>query len=319
MTYGTTPYGTEGGVPSDCLDIAYLIERTFDLLLQAAREERNRLTNPLNLTDTEFAVDFPAGNLQAGTFIAIDNEVMYVWATTTAGNGATVQVVRGDKGSSPATHDAQSIVAVNPFFTQFSVRKTLQDEIRSWGPQVFQVKETDIALADFIRGYDLGILGPFFYLLNVMESPDQMTGLISDNLWRRIDYSVDRSADVNTFPSGAAIYITDPLGVFDTPRSLHITYAAPIDVDTAFSDSTCITATGMDYSDIDIAPYGAAWRLASGREVRRMLVEGQGQNSDLSNFPPGYMIKAGADFKEFRDARLKDAVERLRSQYPIRR
>ena len=153
----------------------------------------------------------------------------------------------------------------------------------------------------------------------MIESPDPLTGIVNENSWARVNYRIDKNANLTSFPSGAALFITDPLGVFDSPRTFHVTYAAPIDVDTTFEDTDCLHVTGMDYSDIDIAPYGAAWRLASGREVRRMLTEAQGQNSDLQNFPAGYMVKAAEDFKNLRDSRLKDAIERLRAQYPIRR
>jgi hypothetical protein len=297
-----------------------LINRTFDLLLQAAREERNQLTASIDAVVTTFNVNYALGALQRGTYLAIDDEVMYVWATTPgSGNSSTVTVQRADKGTAAAAHAANSIIQVNPYFTKYSVRKTLQDEIRSWGPQVFQVKTTDINAVDFIRGYDLGIIGTWFYILGVSMSPDTLTGITPDNLWPQCSYTIDQSANLTKFPSGSALFITDPLGVFDTPRTIHVTYAAPIDVDTTFLDTDLLSTMGIDNSEMDIAPYGAAWRLAAGREVRRMLTEAQGQVSDLANFPAGYQLKAAEGFKQLRDSRLQDAVERLRSQYPIRR
>lgn len=321
MTFGTTEYGTGVNVYSstNCVTVGDMVDRTFDLLLGAGREERNQLTDALDTSTTTFQVNYPLMNLARGTYIAIDDEVMYVWSTTPGSGTSTVTVQRGDKGTTPGTHAAGAIVYVNPYFTRYQVKATLQDEIRSWGPQVFQVLQTDIYAANFVRGYDLGILGQWFYILGVSESPDPLVGLTSDNLWTSFPYRVERSANTQAFPSGAALYVTSAQGVFDAPRTLHITYAAPIDVDTSFQDTDCLHITGMDYSDLDIAPYGAAWRLASGREVRRMLTEAQGQNSDLTNFPAGYMIKAAEDFKQLRDSRLQDAIERLRSQYPIRR
>ena len=323
MTYGSVPYGTgsSGSYPAGaCLTVKYLVDRTFDLLLQSAREERNQLTANLDTATTTFNVNVALGSLTRGTYLAIDDEVCYVWsAVAGSGSSSTVTVQRGDKGTTAATHAAGSIIQVNPYFTRYSVKQTLKDEIRSWGPQVFQVQTADIDATDFIRGYDLGILGAWFYILDVTESPDASTGITSDNMWASTPYKIDRAANLAAFPSGNSIYMTSPQGVFNTPRTFHITYAAPIDVDTSFNDADCLHITGMDYSDIDIAPYGAAWRLASGREVRRMLTEAQGQNSDLQNFPAGYMVKAAEDFKNLRDSRLRDAEERLRAQYPIRR
>ena len=323
MSYGTFPYGTGGvGYPTSGTDltVGYLIDRTFDLLLGAAREERNKCATYVDSTMTTIQVQYDLKNLARGTYVAIDDEVMYVWDTTPASGGySTITVQRGDKGTIPTTHELGSIIAVNPYFTRYQVRQTLKDEIRSWGPQVFQVLTADLDLTDWVRGYDLGILGQWFYVLGVTESPDVNQGLVPDNLWVDVQYRIDRSANAASFPSGSALYVTSPQGVFSTPRTLHVTYAAPIDVDSSFLDTDLIANTGMDYSDIDIAPYGAAWRLAASREVRRMLTEAQGQNSDLQNYPAGYMVKAAEDFKQLRDSRLADAIERLRAQYPVRR
>ena len=323
MTIGTLPYGTAGVEiysPTNCITVGDLINRTFDLLLGAGREERNQLTSNLDTSTTTFNVNYPLGSLSRGTYIAIDNEVMYVWAAVAgSGNSSTVTVQRGDKGTTPGTHAANAIIQVNPYFTRYQVKQTLRDEIRSWGPQVFQVLSVDISAVNWSRGYDLGILGQWFYILGISESPDPLTGVVSDNLWSPVSCRIERQANIQSFPSGSALFITDPQGVFDAPRTFHVTYAAPIDVDTTFQDTDCLHVTGMDYSDIDIAPYGAAWRLASGREVRRMLTEAQGQNSDLQNFPAGYMVKVAEEFKQLRDDRLNDAIERLRAQYPVRR
>jgi hypothetical protein len=300
--------------------VGYLIDRTFDFLLGGGREELNQLTSTIDDETTSIDLNYTPAGLAQGTYLAVDDEIMFVWAVSSAsGTASVVTVQRGMKGTQPAGHLAGAIVQVNPYFPKYQVRKTLQDEIRSWGPQVFAVKTIDIAGVDFVRGYDLTGIGAFFFGLDLTVSPDPYTGVVSSQNWRRIDYRIDSSADVSVFPSGAALFVTDPVGMFDTPRTLHLTYAAPLDVDSSFLDNDSLIEMGMDASDADIAPYGAAYRLASGREMRRMLIEGQGQISDLQNFPPGYQLKAAEEFKSLRDSRLQDAIQRLRTKYPIRR
>lgn len=297
-----------------------LIDRTFDLLLGSTREERNQLSGAIDNAQVTFPVNFDLGSLKRGTYLAIDDEVMYVWSTTSASTGSsTVTVERGDKGTTAVPHAAGAVIAVDPYFTKYVVRRTIQDEIRSWGPQVFQIKTADIAATEFVRGYDMGQLGEWFFVNGVTESPDVMSGSTSDNAWNEVSFKIQRDANTTAFPSGNALIITDPLGVFDVPRTFHIVYAAPIDVDSTFNDGDPVQPMGLDTSELDIPPYGAAWRLASSREVRRMITEAQGQNTDLTNFPPGYQLKAAEGFKQLRDSRLSDAVARLRSQFPIRR
>ena len=302
------------------LTVGDLIDRTFDLLLGSTREERNRLTAPTDDVQTVIPVSYDLGSLKRGTYLAVDDEVMYVWSTTSSSMGSsTITVERGDKGTTAVPHGAGSILAVNPYFTKYMVRRTVQDEIRSWGPQVFQIKSTDISATEFVRGYDMGALGDWFFVISVTESPDLMSASKTDNSWGEVSYKIQRDTNTTAFPSGNALIITDPLGVFDVPRVFHVAYAAPIDVDATFNDADPVTPMGLQSSELDIPPYGAAWRLAASREVRRMITEAQGENTDLTNFPPGYQLKAAEGFKTLRDSRLQDAISRLRSQYPIRR
>lgn len=298
--------------------VGYLISRTFDLLLGSTREDLNRLTDSIQASDTTIAFDFAPGRMNTGSYIAIDDEIMYVWTSSTSSGSTTAVVQRGMKNSAPAIHAAGTIVKVNPFFTQYQVRQTLQDEIRSWGPQVFQAKSLDIAATDFVNGYDLGELGNLYSVIDVQRSPDTIWATPPDEMWPSVKWRVVNSANTTSFPSGQALMIVDPVPVFDQP-TFHVVYAAPIDVDSSFEDADSVIEMGMDSSDLDIAPYGAAWRLASSREIRRMLTEVQGNSADMQNFPPGYMVKTAEEFKQLRDSRLQDAIERLRAQYPIKR
>lgn len=306
-------------MPVPTYTVGYLISRTFDLLLGSTREEMNRLGEDIGAADTTFNIDFAPEGAQRGTYVCIDDEIMYVWSNTKAsGNSSEIEVQRGMKGTQATTHSAKTLIFVNPYFTKYQVRQTLQDELRSWAPQVFQAKTIDIPKRDFIAGYDLAGIGPHFGVLNLLASPDNRYS--PDDLdWASVPYRLIQSAPVSDFPSGDALIITSPGGVFDAPGSFHLEYAAPIDVDSTFNDGDFLESMGIDSSDIDIPPYGAAWRLASGREMRRMLFEGQGQSSDLQNVPPGYQLAAADKFKGDRDSRLQDAIQRIRAKYPTRR
>lgn len=298
-----------------------LVTRTKDLLLGAGREEMNQLAATATATATTLTVNYALAGITRGSYVAVDTEVMYVWNADIASNGSgTLTVQRAMKGTTAAVHTDGAIVYVNPFFTRYQIRQTLKDEIRSWGPQVFAVKTLDIAGTDFVRGYDMGSIGPWFFILDLRLSPDPLTATPSDKNWPEVPYRVMHSGPTQTFASGNVLTVTTAFGIFDTPRTLHLTYAAPFTVDAEFTDAvTLLTTVGLDTSDLDIPPYGAAWRLASSREVRRMLTEAQGQAADLQAFPPMYALQAAQGFKTFRDSRLNDAVARLRAQYPIRR
>jgi hypothetical protein len=274
----------------------------------------------ISAEQTTFTVNYGLGNLRRGTYLAIDDEVMYVWdATSGSGTTSSVTVQRGDKGTTPNAHLAGTIIQVNPYFTRYAVRQALQDEIRSWQPQVFRVKSIDLAGVDYVRGYDFGNTDMVFGVLSVKISPDLRIGMSSDDNWADVRFRFDHAAEPSMFPSGKSITVVNPMGMYDVPRTLRVTYTTPIDVDTTFSGSDQLGAMGVSSSEIDIPPFGAAWRLVSAREVRRTLTEAQGQVADLANIPAGYQIKAGGEFKQFRDSRLRDAAWRLRAVYPLSR
>lgn len=310
-----------GPTTEDVYTVGYLIDRTFDLLLGSNREELNRLTTSISDTAVNFNIDFAPGSLNRGTYCTIDDEVMYVWTSTEAsGSSSQVTVQRGMKGTIPAAHVGGALIATNPYFTRYQVRQTLRDIIRSWAPQVFAVKTLDIPIKNFIRGYDLGEIDPWMFALDLRLSSDILWSTPDDLQWAEVkSYRVSQSANLTDFPSGNALFVTDAYGVFDSPRTLHFTYAAPIDVDTTFNDDDNVIAMGMDTSDLDIPPYGAAAQLALSREMRRMLTEAQGAVADLQQFPPGYAVSAAEKFQAFHDKRFNDAVQRLRAQYPLRR
>lgn len=303
------------------VSVGYLIDRTFDLLLGANREEMNRLTSDLDDVTTTFNVDFTPGSLTRGTYMTLDDEIMYVWSSVaSSGSTSTITVQRAMKGTTAVEHTGQTLIFTNPYFTRYQVRQTLQDIIRSWAPQVFAVKTLDIPVTNFVRGYDLGDINPWMFGLDCRMSPDILTATINDMNWIEVpSYRVSQSANTTSFPSGNALFITSPGAPFDEPRTIHFTYAAPIDVDTTFQDTDDLLAMGMDTSDLDIPPYGAAAQLAMSREMRRMLTESQGAIADLQQFPPGYAVSAAEKFQTAHDNRFNDAVQRLRAQYPLRR
>jgi hypothetical protein len=300
--------------------VAYLIDRTFDLLLGANREEMNRLTSGLDDVTTTFSIDFPPGSLVRGTYMTIDDEVMYVWSSAPSSGTSTVTVQRGMKGTTAAPHDAQALIFTNAYFTRYQVTQTIRDVIRSWAPQVFAVQTVDIPAVNFVRGYDLGDLGQWMFALDCRMSDDTLTANPDPHEWKEISsYRLSQSANLTDFPSGNALFITEPFPPFDQPRTIHFTYAVPINVDTTFEEGDNVIAMGMDASDLDIPPLGAAAQLAMSRELRRTLTEAQGAVADLQQFPPGYAVSAAEKFQERHDQRFNDAVQRLRAQYPMRR
>ena len=303
--------------------VGEVIDNTLDLLLGASRESLNMVYNPIGVTDTTISITYNPTTIQPNTYIEIDEELMYVWASEFGSPSSTVTVQRGMRSTVATTHEAGALIRVDPYFPKYQVQKALQAEIGSWGPQVYAVATIDIPLTDYVGGYDLGILGDYYRIMDVRESPDLELGYVSDNMWPRVKWEELKNAPFSQFPSGNALFIIDPLGVWDSPqnspRTVHVIYAKPFDWARPWSLTTdLISDVGIDANELDIPPYGAAWRLLQGREARRTLVEAWGQSADLKEEPPMYASQAAQAFKAIRDGRLADAMQRLNVKFGVR-
>ncbi len=303
--------------------VSAMIDSTLDLLLGSAREDINLVAVPVGLTDTTIQVSYPAQSLQQGSFLEIDNELMYVFASTAGSPNATITVRRGMRGTVAATHAAGAEVTSNPYFARYIIQNAIQAEIGSWGPQVYSVRSVLIPLVDYVQGYDLGVLGEYYRIMDVRESPDLQLGFVGDASWPRVKWEELHNAPQSAFPSGKALTIVDPIGIYDSPanqpRYIHVTFAAPFNYQQNFGPNTdLVSQVGLDPNELDIPPYGAAWRLIQGREARRTLIEARGQSQDLTAVPPMYASQASMAFKKVRDDRLGDAAQRLLTQYGVR-
>jgi hypothetical protein len=116
------------------------------------------------------------------------------------------------------------------------------------------------------------------------------------------------------------LFITAPGGIYQAPQTIHFKYAAPFNVDTAFDNTTDLVAdVGVDESDLDVAVYGAMWRLVQGFEARRNLFNPMSTSSDVQGVPPGSILREADYYKMERNSRLGDAQRRLRSLFPVER
>ena len=303
--------------------VANVIDQSLDLLLGSARENLNITSSGVAVTDTVINLGYVPGAIQQGTYIEIDQELMYVWSSTTSATVGTVTVQRGMRSTAAVAHGANTLVRVNPYFPRYQVANAIQAEIGSWGPQLYRVNTINIPLVNYVAGYDLGVLGDFHRIIDVRESPDLELGYVSDQAWARIKWEVLQAAPRSQFPSGNALFIVDPLGVWDSPqtnpRTVHVIYAAPFNFNIPFVENTDVVAqVGVDPNELDIIPYGVGFRLLQGREARRALTENMGAPNTATAVPPMYASQASAAFKKIRDDRIGDAMVRLMTKYGVR-
>lgn len=310
------------------------MEETRRSLFGMHRLEQNMTSAQIGINDSSFVVQFPLLGITRGSYLAIDDEIIYVWAVNPSSNTIST-CTRGMLGTDPQPHFGNTIVEVNPRFARYAIRYALREEIRSWGPQVYQVKQALIPAQNLVRGYDLAqlVADNFYEVKTVRRSTPTISGVPNQENWPKIrNWNVMRPAPRADFPSGAGLVIPDswtfgtnyasPDGISltytgDPLPTLAVTYSCPFNID-GFEDSTDVLNTvGLDPTMIDIPPVGAAWRLLSQRETIRTAPESQGEPADLQNTPPMYIAKAASALKMLRDSRLADSQVLLINRYGL--
>lgn len=293
--------------------VAELIEETTNHLYGTHRSLLNVLDGAVSdTTTTTFTMEDSVDPIAVGAFLSVDDELVYVRSKNAATKQVTV--LRGQRGSTAATHADGALVEVNPRFPRFRVRRALQDEIRSWPDSVFRVAAVNLDTSDGVSGYNLaGVSSDFYAVLDVQLGPRSASDRVDVT---HPSFYVVRDADTAIFASGAGIVVT---GVLPTEaRDLRVVVARPFDVST-FTDATSLENTvGLDAAQVDIPPLGAAWRLMAARDVKRSFGEGQGEPRRAEEIPPGFAASTATFLKRTRDARLSEEAIRLRGKWPLR-
>jgi hypothetical protein len=248
----------------------------------------------------------PLGGVVKNALLSIDLEVIQVTNTATP----TVNIIRGLHGSAAAIHASAAPVLVNPRFSDFAVFQALNDELDSLSSPangLYQVLSTDVP-ATIANGYTLALTN----FVDILDIRYQDYNTVSA-YWPRIRrYTVERDANVTTFPGGVTLFLyeTPPVG-----RTMHIRYKGEFTELPAVL-STDVTTTGLPVSAWDIPPIGAAARLLMGRESRRSSMDAAPESRQATDVPPGTARSAGQGLMALRNQRIKEEAARLKQRHP---
>ncbi len=223
---------------------------------------------------------------------------------------------------------ANARIYVNEPFDREMILNAIISDVRSWGPQVYQVQSLDITTIAYQLGYDLGNINPFYDVLDVRLTPPPTFNVVDNLDWKRVRFKVLQNQNTTDFPSGNALILTGQgmSGTSEIPiynyanytQQLHVVYSTPFTVRGITEQSYLGADIGIDETEFDIPALGAAWRLMSGREARRATTLLQGDPGATEQVPPMYIAKVAEQFKIIRDSRLGDAEARLMRKYPWR-
>lgn len=291
--------------------VAQLVEETRRLLYGTSRLSLNRVPasgGGILAGDTQLTFEFDLQDITRGALISVDDELMWVISSNPPLKQATV--VRGYLGTTAVGHTAGSLVEVNPRFPRTYIKRALQQEIDSWGPQLFKVVAANISFSSTTRIYDLGTSN-FINVIDVKLSAYKGRTTRS-NPYR---WSILRDMDTTEFASGTAIEL---LGNYPPTGTMRIKYSVEFDVYTTWTDTTDVEALGLSTSMCAIPPYGAAWRLMSAKEVGRTNLTAQPEPRKAEEVPAGHLASVAAQLKKLRDDLIEEERWTLMNRYPLR-
>lgn len=248
--------------------------------------------------------------------IEIDEELLWVDSFDRISNTATVSPYgRGYLGTTAATHASEAKVTISPTFPRFSVKRAINDTIRSLGANIFAVKSTTFTFTAAVSTYAFANLN----IKNILTVSWQDIGPTKE--WvplRRWDFDAIANPEAFGYVSGTDQVQTITLG--EAPisgRTVKVIYATDPNPFTANTD-VYTTVTGLPESTRDVVILGAAYRLLSFLDpARAAQVSPQADETD-SKRPYGASQSATKQLYALYTQRLNEETKSQQANYPIR-
>ena len=248
--------------------------------------------------------------------LEIDEELIWVDNFDRVSNTATVSPYgRGYLGTTAATHAAEAKVTISPTFPRFSVKRAINDTIRSLGANIFAVKSTTFTFNAAVSTYAFANLN----IKNILTVSWQEIGPSKE--WRPIrKWDLDSVANPEAFgyTSGTDQVQTITLG--EAPisgRTVKVIYATDPAVFASNSEDYA-TITGLPESTKDVVILGAAYRLLSFLDpARAAQVSPQADETDAKR-PYGASQTATKQLYALYTQRLNEETKAQQQNYPPR-
>ncbi len=243
--------------------------------------------------------------------VEIDEELLWVDTFDRVANTATVSPYgRGYLGTTPATHALDAKVTIAPTFPRFSIKRAINDTIRSLGASIFAVKSTSFTFNAAQSTYGFNNLD----IKNILTVSWQDIGPSKE--WRPLRrWDFDSTADATAWGSGAQTITLGEAPI--SGRTVRVVYAAD---PTAFTNNTDVytTTTGLPESTRDVVILGAAYRLLTFLDpARASQVSPQADETD-SKRPYGASQSATKQLYALYTQRLNEETQSQQQNYPPR-
>lgn len=243
--------------------------------------------------------------------VEIDEELLWVDSFDRVANTATVSPYgRGYLGTTAATHLLDAKVTISPTFPRFSIKRAINDTIRSLGASIFAVKSTSFTFNAAQSTYAFNNLD----IKNILTVSWEDIGPSKE--WRPLRrWDFDSTADATAWGAGAQTITLGEAPI--SGRTVRVVYAAD---PTAFTTNAQVytTQTGLPESTRDVVILGAAYRLLTFLDpARASQVSPQADETD-SKRPYGASQSATKQLYALYTQRLNEETQSQQQNYSPR-
>lgn len=282
--------------------VGELVDRVTNVWLESMhRPQYNAVDGTVGPADNEITTQFALGEIGKGSFIVVDDELMYVVDRSVAAQ--TLSVIRAVRGTTASAHAPGALIEISPRFPRFLIRQELRRELIGWGEAIYQavapitatlaVGQTQItALKDFADGESLTLFG----CLQVRRASQDPT----DDRQRPVAWDFDRAT--------GTVQLRVPAQQ-DTTLALVGAFSFGSFPGPAWLDAlNCQSDIGIEEQWEEILELGAAGRLLTGRQVPRLFPEAEGQSRSAQETTEVGMARLGQSYLKMRDDAIADAT-----------
>ena len=246
--------------------------------------------------------------------VEIEEELLWVDNYDRIANTATVAPYgRGYLGTTAATHAIDTKVTISPTFPRHSIKRAINDTIRSLGANIFAVKTTTFTFNAAVSTYAFANLN----VKNIITVSWQEIGPSKE--WRPIrrwDFDPTANPEAFGYVTGTDIVQTITLGEAPVSgRTVKVTYATDPEPFTTNAQDYA-AQTGLPESTRDVVILGAAYRLLSFLDpARAAQVSPQADETD-SKRPYGASQSATKQLYALYSQRLNEETKSQQQNYP---
>jgi hypothetical protein len=257
-------------------------------------------------------------HIGVGEIVSIDYELFYVQEVATATKQVTV--IPGYFGSTQANHADNAIMEIAPRFPKAALLDHLEQEIRSWGNELWRVDPITLTPVTTERTYDLtGVTGDVYFLLEVRQKPTGTTSFWNfswtQDAWPHLPARLLRQMEAGEFASTYALQLHRiPLA----STEIRVVLARPFVLTTLVGSTDLVSTVGLRADWLEILEYGVKMRALETSAIGRSDWRTSNMVREAEEVSALDTIRAVSHFRDMRQLRFTKAGVDLRAEFPYR-